>query len=1236
MADRKYKYLDEVLEIDGHALDDQQYQVCTTIDENMVVAAGAGSGKTQVLASRFAFLIMEDESITDPSQILTLTFTNKAASEMYQRIYQILGKFADNLDDNHKIQRERAKKALENFGGVHIQTLDSYCAQLVRQAANRYGINPKFTAGSKETDISVKSRAFEFLMQHKDDECIKKLVDTSELQKFAEDIFAEIVLEHSDLTSPEIYFSSPEFLQKQRNEIAKAWNYFALGNDHKFVAYTEANNDLYRLPSILDTFPQKPGSSNKNEFEKLEELKSAYNSLIFPMSENPDQEEMEKILDCKPHVDKFINLIGSFSGGQKFCGENGGKDKAIFTLFKGTSEMLTSKEYLLSIFSYIENYGYLKSLYELLDEFKNQINQMKRISGNLSFRDISELALDILKNQKDIRSQEKAAYKKIMIDEFQDNNDKNKQLLFYISEQKDICNDSVLAENLEKGKLFFVGDEKQSIYKFRGAEVSVFNLLKEELKNQNQTLMTNNYRSKSSLLASFNLLSKKIFEQTSSVRENPSYEAFFNKENEATSTIEEIPEINKDNIRMHCCLLSSQEMEKYKKTNEYLSTSEQTAFFIANKISNLATDSDYSKYAILVKSRTNYDEITKWLRNFKIPYSEDQFDDVFADGPSNDIYNFLRLCVYPQDMTAKAAYLTSPFSGLSQYACREILIRESDSKELESVLGDEYPKYLAARDFFNNNRERFLRQNIADSVSELWYKTGYYHEVLLSNETAIFNESHDYLFELARLVDQEGKGLGYFIDQLAIERNNFRNKKADLNTKEFNYPLEKENAVKILTIHKSKGLEYDCVFVLGVLNHSNKKESSSFDFSQEEGLSFTINGLNFFRLRDLLENRRLEIAEFRRLVYVAYTRAKKHVYFVGPIKAHKEDSNMDFNLIEKVIFNNEEVTEKIEEFDHEAVDNESGKPLYPEKYEVAFPYQEGMPFDVSMIVPQTNSEAYKNAEKINFRKLKDEKLEFLAPIYKNAKIEEFTPAKLKKTSPSKLEVKIEKIGPEAPLFPELKEYIHNDSASSDSEKQEGSVTEENQDFIKDSEFMANDFGTLVHKCLELYCQDENTDFDLNPEIQECCKKIEGKSKAKKAILEICHKMCENFSQSEPYARLKSSSNFGMEYEFKMKLNSYILTGSIDLFYQNPDGSYTIIDYKSDSNMNPEKYYNQQFCYRHALAALENIDEDKIKCQLYFLRFPQDKALVDISEMVSKKEKQLSDQEIEKLLSLNEK
>ncbi|MDR0323279.1 MAG: UvrD-helicase domain-containing protein [Treponema sp.] len=139
------------------SLNDEQ-QSAAHCTENAVITAGAGSGKTMVLASRYVWLVTVKKYCV--REILTLTFTKKAAAQMYRRIHHMLAEIAG---EDKGINGKPARKALDEFVQARIQTLDSYSAAIVRQAANRYGIRPDFTIDEERCLSLARDEAMPFL-----------------------------------------------------------------------------------------------------------------------------------------------------------------------------------------------------------------------------------------------------------------------------------------------------------------------------------------------------------------------------------------------------------------------------------------------------------------------------------------------------------------------------------------------------------------------------------------------------------------------------------------------------------------------------------------------------------------------------------------------------------------------------------------------------------------------------------------------------------------------------------------------------------------------------------------------------------------------------------------------------------------------------------------------------------------------------------------------------------------
>ena len=208
-------------------LDDHQEKVCFT-EKNTVVAAGAGSGKTEVLAKRFAWLIISCG--IKVQEILTLTFTNKAAAEMYQRIYRTLGILSESPDVTEDV-RKKASQALNDFSLAHIQTLDSYNVSILRQCANRYGIKPDFTIESSDGKRNIKDAALRFMLNHCDDEILPHYCEPGKIQDFADNVLSAAIIGYTTIADPDDFFTQK--LEVQAQIVSQAFNYLVLGTPWK-------------------------------------------------------------------------------------------------------------------------------------------------------------------------------------------------------------------------------------------------------------------------------------------------------------------------------------------------------------------------------------------------------------------------------------------------------------------------------------------------------------------------------------------------------------------------------------------------------------------------------------------------------------------------------------------------------------------------------------------------------------------------------------------------------------------------------------------------------------------------------------------------------------------------------------------------------------------------------------------------------------------------------------------
>ena len=1234
-------------------LNEEQKKAVLQMD-NAVVAAGAGSGKTFVLAQRYSHLVLEKGFTVD--QILTLTFTNKAAAEMYQRIYKTLSEFSKENPDN-----KRAKLAVQNFSEARIQTLDSYCSSIIKLASHHYGIRPDFSVDDEACVNYAYKQAIPFLLNNRNNKAIIELINNSSIEDIAENLFAKTITQHSNLANP---IDFDKLLVKQ-TEIAKnEWNKITDVIDLII-------NTICKLTNSFDGKPQKLITNLKQLIENNSLPTSPdFNSLINFYINNseiaPINDELKNYLDS-------INLFNQISLQGRTTNETAQEIK------NNIKELKNNFSLLCSISSFIANYKISEIIYPLLDEFQNQINEYKRTSGILTFQDISHLAVDVLINHPEIRNIEKSSFKAIMIDEFQDDNQLQRDLLFLLAEKYERNEKSIPnPEELCPDKLFFVGDEKQSIYKFRGADVSVFRKLKTELANNSNLSLITNYRSHPALIAGFNSLfggykypdnvkelekpterflhKSSLFlndEQITDNKKVPDFEATYDWVKPNLTDKEGNPlEITLE-PRIHFATFNNTSSDDENKEDENvfsenikendledLKTSEIEAIYVAQKIKSLIDEKKYTSkdFAILFRSTTKQYLYEKHLRKFGIPYTSESVVGFFNESPINNIYYLLRLLVYPTDMVAYENLLFSPFVNLSQTGVNICMIHTSEkikiqgnkispkeilfSNEIDNLLSeDDLQNYQNGKILFTELSEKIKTLSLTEIICELWYNLGNRYETLWCDTVSVYNEMYDYLFEIANQTEENGLGLSDFVDKLeTLKENNERLSDMDI-------PLEKPDAVRLMTIHKSKGLEFPVVFVCGCSSPGRKETSSDIIYYNEEnGISLNIESphwfaqqsQNFFYIKSKDLNTLKREAELRRVLYVAMTRAEKELYLISNFTINKtvkekysktqQDEIINFT---KKDFTHEELLEifsqmattKITDKEKEHLTNQlaqskcitndtfmgfmlyaisewnkDGEGKYPN-----CPFKlESIDFEIQ---EDENSEKRKSVEQIICE---------IKPEYENAQIIQTETTDFSYISPSKI----------TPHEEFTEEELEAKSIHKNSQIEIDKII---QSFVNE-EFSHDKFGTIAHAFTEAIFKKEE------PKIPSHLTQMLSE-KQKEKVFEAAQNMAQKFYDSELGKMAQASPWRKNEYNFKLlvKENSKIgnaefqdkgiMSGQIDLVFQDSKDKekFIVVDFKSNINEIPEIYFNQLESYRLAVSKFKNTNPSNVKCYLYYFR-----------------------------------
>jgi ATP-dependent helicase/nuclease subunit A len=1173
-------------------------------EDNAVVTAGAGSGKTMVLAHRFAWLLTE--KCYEVNEILTLTFTKKAAAQMFKRIYSLVSKIAQ---ESGGIQAERAQKALDDFIHARIQTLDSYSASIVKQCAPRYGISPDFKIDQERCKKIALEVSYPFFIAYRHHPAVKRLYSGNRPNGIVHNIFADVLFNYTLIDKPRDFFADLNF---QFKALCSQWDNY-IGQIK--IIINEIKNDIREDNSLL------PVLVPVIEKEKIEIPESAEIQKYLNQLKNTPVESVIEKAESHFLQKTLINLLFflhsvtniSLRGGKR--SENPVKKniKQLQVIYGSFSSLTIS----------CMQAGFLVSIITLLEKLQNRYLARKRTEGVLTFRDVASLSRTILIEQSDIRQSEKELFKSIMIDEFQDNNELQKDLLFLLAERPDKNNKGVPpAEDLCKGKLFFVGDEKQSIYLFRGADVSVFRRLKEEIKSSDLPLKTN-YRSSADLINAFNAIFGGIYPELD--EKMPPF-----KRNSVFAQSKALPLYEAEYTPLQAGVSGKGNLSFFilnKKTDtekdDRLSTDENEARFVVEKIKQLLTEKYHPEdIAILFRTRSTQYLYEKHLRTLGIPYACEDINDLFYGGPVNDILSVLRLVARPMDKAAYAEMLRSPFAGLSlsgTAVCLSVYCEKAknsqpfDDEPLDFLDSADKEKYLCGKNVYSSICEKAKEKNISALVSELWYNEGYRYETEWNPQTSVYRELFDYLFHLAANADAENQGLASFTDAMI----KFRDSGGQLSDVEI--PLERPSAVHLMTIHKSKGLEFPVVFLCSCGKKSRTDICDNVYLSDTAGFVFSpppplecgsISGKrkNFFWEQANEETKRKRTAELRRLLYVGMTRAEKELYITGSLNIKDDDETDDFSLVLKKHI--EEQCEKKENHidgDHILNNDTIFGLLLPSivSYIPDDGLKQGSSFFNLEEIPVL-SEEYLKKQEANFSAITNDQKglnEFfkkVLPFYEGKEIiktpvlrkNHITPVSLRKSGDDSKETA-------------GKGLFHNKEfsgvKSDDVFKNVDSILSrfsQNDDETSEK-FNSGSFGTIAHICVEAHLSKEEVVIPSNISglltEKEFTSLLEaGKELAIRFVASPLGKIAEN-------AKLRES-----EFPFRTLLknkdgNEIFINGTIDLFFEDKKAIH-IVDFKTDSSEKPWEHTVQMSCYYHAISTLF-AEPVKKECRvwLYYLR-----------------------------------
>ena len=808
----------------------EQNDAINLTGENIIVSAGAGSGKTAVLSERVINKLLNG---VDVDQLLILTFTRAAASEMKERIRKKIKK-------NPSLSNQ-----LKKIDSSYITTFDSFSLSLVKKY--HYLLNVKKDIDIIESNLlNLKVNAFldiimeeEYQEGHNDfvtlinDFCLK---DDFELKKL-------ILLLNDKLN---LKYDKEEYLN---NYLDTFYNQnTVLANATKYL--DEINNIINVIDQNIRTL------SNEIDIDYYNKLTDIINPLIISHDYNEIRINVNNIL-------RLPNLPKGSSDEAKKIKEN------ISSNIKKIKELTRFSDFDSLINTYMMTKPYLKAIIRIINKLDKMVNEYKFQNDLYDFVDISKMAIKLVKENENIRHEIKYFFKEIMIDEYQDTSDLQEEFIHLI----------------ENNNLYMVGDVKQSIYRFRNANPDIFrnkyNLYKEHLGGIKIDLLKN-FRSREEVLNNINLIFNYIMTDliggANYIKEHQMVFGNTSYNNEGLTKQNNNFEVysydyDKDG------LFKEDEIEAFIIAND-IKEKVNNHYQIFDKDNMILRDITYSDFSILVDRSTNFILYNKVFLYHQIPltiYKDEYLTNSALFSVIRNIFKIINL-VYDKNYNVELKYcfLSIGRSFLFKY----------DDEYLFDVLENNSLNETDILKKINNIVITLSTKSIRMILDEIINEFNIYDKLRSIPEIENNMVKIDYLYTLANNLNK----MGYSIKEFDSYLEDIINNKNDIR---FSLNEEVGNSVKIMTIHKSKGLEYHICYFPGLtkkFNDGDIKEKIVYDNRLGIVTPYFDSGIDDTFYHELFKNNYYndEISEKIRLFYVALTRAKEKMIFILPDNLKEE------------------------------------------------------------------------------------------------------------------------------------------------------------------------------------------------------------------------------------------------------------------------------------------------------------------------------------------------------------
>ena len=893
----------------------EQQQVIDLRNRNILVSAAAGSGKTAVLVERIVKIITDKNHPVDIDHLLIVTFTNAAAAEMRERIGNAIEKALDEQPGNEHLLRQ-----LTLIHNAQITTIDSFCLYVVRNHFHEIDLEPNFRIGDEGELKLLREDVLGRVLEQNYEEPSEAFSDFVEgyASGRTDAALNEMILQLYEFSRsypwPEKWLDSfvGAYRIETREELDRAEWLAPLTENICFVlkdceqllkqalaiTQQDAGPDMYEK-AVQSDLEKYEGLSKRTSFCELFEALSdiKYDRLASSRGFEGDPDKLELVKSLREQAKDVV---------KKLCRQY---------FFCSPEMMIEQLE---------RTEPMLEEVVRLTKQFADEFAAAKRRKNLVDFHDVEHFALQILVDEETEKVKKTAeefrdTFEEIMIDEYQDSNEVQETLLRSISR-----------EERGENNIFMVGDVKQSIYRFRLARPELFMKKYDSYSLEESTTqridLHKNFRSREEVLTCTNDIFYKIMARSLGNVEYDAEAALYPGASYPVSA-DFIPEILLADSNDE--LLEDTELTD-KKTLEAKIVAEEIKHLmktqqVTDKAAGTLRAAHYSDIVILLRSLSGWaDSLVEVLNGNGIPAHTVSSTGYFSTVEVQTVLSMLRLLDNPRQDIPMAAVLRSPMAGLTDeelavlrledgsvpfheavLELAEGLYEEDGQKEISDSEADrkqgrnadektenhiEITAHRKLLKFYKKYKQ--LRQLVPDTpihelIEIILRETGYGHYVAAMPAGSRRTANLNMLLEKAAAYEKTSyKGLFHFvryIDEL---------QKYDVDFGEADMVGENEDVVRIMSIHKSKGLEFPIVIVSGMGKNFNKQDTRSKMVLHPElgiGLDY-MDGKKRIKSPTIAKKaiaKQIELenlGEELRVLYVALTRAKEKLILTGTLK----------------------------------------------------------------------------------------------------------------------------------------------------------------------------------------------------------------------------------------------------------------------------------------------------------------------------------------------------------------